>query len=112
MRRPLRKSQVYPSWDPNKKQEIPISFFDMKTVPVVEPHSLASKILAQWCRTRQKNKQVVLLSSMHDDDDAIDNDEDSPTYGKPEIVLFYNSSKGGVDTVDHFLFSPKHCRCK
>lgn len=38
---------------------------------------------------------------MHDDD-AIDNDEDSPTYGKPEIVIFYNSNKGGVDTVDQY----------
>lgn len=38
---------------------------------------------------------------MHNDD-AIDNNADSPTCGKPEIILFYNSTKGGVDTVDKY----------
>lgn len=49
----------------------------------------------------KKNKNVVLLSSMHDDN-AIDNDPTSKTFTKPEIILFYNSSKGGVDNVDKY----------
>lgn len=31
---------------------------------------------------------------------SIDKDINSKTFGKPDIVLFHNSSKGGVDTVD------------
>uniref|UniRef100_A0A1B6MTB6 PiggyBac transposable element-derived protein domain-containing protein n=1 Tax=Graphocephala atropunctata TaxID=36148 RepID=A0A1B6MTB6_9HEMI len=50
----------------------------------------------------KKNKVVALLSSMHSDA-AVDNDEGSATFGKPEIILFYNSSKGGVDTVDKYV---------
>lgn len=47
------------------------------------------------------NKYVILRSSMHDDE-AVDSMEGSPTFGKPEIILFYNCSMGGVDTVDHY----------
>lgn len=38
---------------------------------------------------------------MHDDD-MTDMDVNSETFGKPEIVLFYNHSKGGVVTVDGY----------
>ena len=44
--------------------------------------------------TPKKNKSVVLLSTMHHDVSV-----DTETK-KPEIVHFYNSTKGGVDTVD------------
>lgn len=43
----------------------------------------------------KKKKIVLALSSMHTQDD-IDEEEGN----KPEIILFYNSTKGGVDTVD------------
>ncbi|XP_072397941.1 uncharacterized protein [Diabrotica undecimpunctata] len=42
-------------------------------------------------------KHVVLLSTLHHDDQI------DPTTGdesKPEVITFYNSTKGGVDTVD------------
>jgi len=42
----------------------------------------------------KKNKSVVLQSTMHHDASV-----DTETK-KPEIVYFYNSTKGGVDTVD------------
>lgn len=45
----------------------------------------------------RKNKNVVLISSLHFDD-AID--ESSGPLKKPEIVTFYNQTKGAVDTVD------------
>ena len=43
---------------------------------------------------QKKNKSVVLLSAMHRDAKV-----DAETK-KPEIIQFYNSTKGGVDTVD------------
>ncbi|XP_066970873.1 piggyBac transposable element-derived protein 4-like isoform X3 [Macrobrachium rosenbergii] len=45
----------------------------------------------------KKGKNVVLLSTMHHDA-AID--ESTKEKRKPEIITFYNSTKGGVDTVD------------
>lgn len=48
-----------------------------------------------------KQNKNALLSSMHDDD-SINMDMNSKTFGKPEIILFYNSSKGGVNTVDKY----------
>lgn len=42
------------------------------------------------------NKIVLVLSTMHDDD-SIDGDS---TRSKPKMITFYNSTKGGVDTVD------------
>lgn len=42
----------------------------------------------------KRNPSVVLLSSMHHSHTV---DIDS---GKPEIILFYNETKGAVDTID------------
>ena len=47
-------------------------------------------------QTKQK-KNVVLFSSMHHDDKI---DPESSDMKKPEIITFYNSTKGGVDMVD------------
>jgi len=46
----------------------------------------------------KSNKSVVLLSSMHHDK-TVSNKE----HRKPEIILFYNSTKGGVDTIDQMV---------
>lgn len=43
------------------------------------------------------NKNVILVSSMHDQGII---DIDSGDQNKPEIITFYNSTKGGVDVVD------------
>ncbi|CAH2092513.1 unnamed protein product [Euphydryas editha] len=42
----------------------------------------------------KKNRSVVLISSMHHE---ISTD---PVTGKPEVIVFYNSTKGGVDALD------------
>jgi hypothetical protein len=42
----------------------------------------------------KQNKAVILLSSMHDDDKIDDKTK------KPEIILYYNSTKFGVDILD------------
>lgn len=45
---------------------------------------------------QRKSKSVILLSSMHDDAQIDEN-------GKPEIINFYNQTKGGVDVMDQTL---------
>lgn len=45
----------------------------------------------------KKGKNVILASSLHHDDQI---DESTGEQYKPEIITFYNSTKGGVDTVD------------
>ncbi|XP_055950804.1 piggyBac transposable element-derived protein 4-like [Argiope bruennichi] len=47
----------------------------------------------------KKNKAVVLVSSLHDKAE-IDGDS-----GKPEVILDYNMTKGGVDTCDKMCAS-------
>uniref|UniRef100_A0A1B6E2P6 PiggyBac transposable element-derived protein domain-containing protein n=1 Tax=Clastoptera arizonana TaxID=38151 RepID=A0A1B6E2P6_9HEMI len=42
----------------------------------------------------KKNKPIILMSTMHDEEEV---DEET---GKPKIILNYNSTKGGVDSVD------------
>lgn len=44
-----------------------------------------------------KNKYVILLSSLHHDDNL---DKSTGEKKLPEIISFYNMTKGGVDTVD------------
>ncbi|XP_030758010.1 piggyBac transposable element-derived protein 3-like [Sitophilus oryzae] len=44
-----------------------------------------------------KNKNVLVLSSYHDDDSI---DPEPKDAFKPEIITFYNKTKGGVDVVD------------
>src|SRR5215469_15705523 len=67
---------------PNKKKEVNSSIFGFqKQVTLVS-------------FTPKKNKSVLLLSTMHNDASV-----DTETK-KPEIIHFYNSIKGGVDTVD------------
>lgn len=44
-----------------------------------------------------KKKSVVLLSTMHNDNTVSGPDN------KPEIILYYNKTKGGVDTMDKML---------
>lgn len=47
----------------------------------------------------KKNKAVVLLSTVHTDDSVDENTK------KPEIILCYNHTKGGVDTFDQLCHS-------
>ena len=51
-------------------------------------------------KSKSKKKNVALISSMHQDkkiDKATGEDK------KPEIITFYNSTKGGVDVVDMMM---------
>ncbi|KAL7837320.1 hypothetical protein SRHO_G00270310 [Serrasalmus rhombeus] len=48
---------------------------------------------------REKGKAVLLLSTMHHSKKLDENSQKK----KPEAILFYNQTKGGVDTVDQMV---------
>ena len=76
------KREIPAEFLPNKQKQISSSMFGF------QKHSTLVSF------TPKKNKSVVLLSTMHRDAKV-----DAETK-KPEIIQFYNSTKGGVDTVD------------
>ncbi|CAI6369859.1 unnamed protein product [Macrosiphum euphorbiae] len=82
------------------KREIPPEFTNIKSSP------LQSTMFAYGQHTNnsllcsyvpKKNKNVLMLSTMHRDDHI---DPDSGDLKKPEVITFYNLTKGGVDVVD------------
>lgn len=93
------------------KREIPPELLDIKVRP---PHSSMfafSKKNVLVSYVPRKGKNVLLLSTMHDDD-AIDPESGSQT--KPEIITFYNLTKGAVDVVDEMksLYSVSRITCR
>ena len=76
------------------KREIPAEFLPNKQKPISSSMFGFQKHATLVSFTPKKNKSVVLLSTMHRDAKV-----DAETK-KPEIIQFYNSTKGGVDTVD------------
>lgn len=46
----------------------------------------------------RKGKSVIMLSTMHHDDTV-----DADNNNKPEIITYYNSTKSGVDNLDHLV---------
>ena len=54
----------------------------------------------------KKNKSVICLSTLHHDKDMPA--EDHPKH-KPELVLYYSKTKGGVDNLDHLVTL---CTCR
>lgn len=78
------------------KKELPIQFTDPKFQNRKSDTSffLFHKNVTVVSYKPKQNKLVTLISSAHQDD-AID-----PVSKKPEIVLNYNSTKGGVDSFD------------
>ncbi|PSN34708.1 hypothetical protein C0J52_21188 [Blattella germanica] len=76
------------------KREIPSSFLsDRKKQVLSSQFALhGEKMLVSFCP--KKGKSVIMLSTMHQNEEI---DEESK---KPEVILFYNCTKGGVDTFD------------
>lgn len=76
------------------KREVPPEFLPHKTRPIGSTlfGFTNDKTLVSY--VPQKNKSVVMISTMHHNQ-SIDTNS-----GKPEIIIFYNSTKGGVDTLD------------
>lgn len=76
------KVQIPNEFLPNKSRTIGSSLFGFQ------------KQISITSYVPKKNKSVILLSSMHDNN-LVNSDTN-----KPEVIHFYNSNKGGVDTVD------------
>jgi hypothetical protein len=85
------KPDIPNEMQPNRKRQAPSSLFGFR-----ERMTLVSFV-------PKKTKAVILLSTMHHDD-KVDAD-----LSKPDIVLFYNETKGGVDTCDQMI---KHSTVK
>ncbi|XP_045480889.1 piggyBac transposable element-derived protein 3-like [Harmonia axyridis] len=80
----LRKNKAFIPLEflPSRGKEIGSSLFGFTSDLTIVAH------------VPKKNKSVILLSSMHSDDKV---DEKSK---KPDIILYYNSTKAGVDALD------------
>jgi len=76
------------------KKEIPVDFQPHKNKAINSSFFGFQKEIMITSYTPKKNKAVILLSTMHNDTSV--NSETK----KPEVIHFYNSTKGGVDTVD------------
>nr|CAH7754010.1 unnamed protein product [Callosobruchus chinensis] len=92
----LEKRTTIVSTIRKNKKEIPPMFFnkgrpERSTMFVFSESGMLSSYLPK------KNKNVLLYSTMHDDGTI---DENTGDYFKPELVTFYNMTKGGVDVVD------------
>ena len=79
------------------KPDIPKEFLPDKSRPQSSSLFGFSKNMTMVSYVPKKNKAVVLLSTMHNDA-AID--ECSGDQRKPEIITFYNLTKGGLDGLD------------
>ncbi|XP_055306906.1 piggyBac transposable element-derived protein 1-like, partial [Sitodiplosis mosellana] len=92
-----RKMTIVGTVRKNRK-EIPPCLLDMKRKPnfysefVFEP----SLRLTMVSYVPKKNKYVVLLSTLHTKKEVRQHDDDK----KPEIIHYYNATKGGVDVLD------------
>lgn len=81
------------------KKFLPPSFQMKKDLPLMESKFLFREGISLVSFQGKRNKNTILLSTMHSDTAV---DEES---GKPEIVLTYNKTKGGVDSLDQMAHS-------
>ena len=76
------------------KKEIPTEFKPARQRPEYSSLLGFTKELTLVSYVLRKNNSVVLLSSLHHDAAICDDT------GKPEIIEYYNKTKGAVDTLD------------
>lgn len=76
------------------KRELPIEFSCPSKRPVASSMFAFHKDITLVSYIPKQSKNVLLVSSTHHDDNV-----DQET-GKPEMILDYNATKGGVDTLD------------
>ena len=78
----------------NNKREITHNFMPSKQKQLGSSLCGFTKYTTLLSHISKRNKAVLLISSMHHG-----KGDDAET-GKPEIISFYNFTKGGVDTLD------------
>lgn len=76
------------------KREIPTNFLPHKDRKVGDTIYGFTKDTTLVSYTPKKNKAVILMSTMHHQKSM------DPETGAPEIISFYNLTKGGVDAMD------------
>lgn len=59
---------------------------------------LSITLMLQYVYMYQKNKSVILLTTMH-----MTGEVENTESAKPEIIKYYNENKGGVDVMDKML---------
>lgn len=91
-----RKTTVLGTLRKNKR-EIPPSFLLARNKPVHTNMFAFTKTETLVSYKAKANKIVLALSTLHNDDKI---DEDTGDLSKPEIITFYNLTKGGVDVVE------------
>ena len=79
------------------KPEIPVEFYANRNKQINSFMFGFNNELSIVSYVPKKNKAVLLLSTLHNNKEI---EEDSQ---KPISILFYNQTKGGVDTVDHLI---------
>ncbi|XP_023225627.1 piggyBac transposable element-derived protein 4-like isoform X2 [Centruroides sculpturatus] len=79
------------------KRELPLRFTDVRSRKVYSSLFGFSKDFTLVSYVPKKNKNVLLLSSFHRNDTI---DDTTGSRKKPEILTFYNLTKGGVDILD------------
>lgn len=92
------------------KREIPPLLVNTKERPVCSSVFAFSDTGVLVSYVPKKYKNVLLFSTLHSDDSI-----DEKSYGnKPEIITFYNKTKGGVDVVDEMtsLYSISRITCR
>ncbi|XP_046976366.1 piggyBac transposable element-derived protein 4-like [Vanessa cardui] len=81
------------------KKEIPPCFLNIKDRD--KPSTMfgfgEKKVLISYVPNKKNKKVVLLLSTLHNDNKI---DETTGAAQKPEIITYYNGTKGGVDVVD------------
>lgn len=81
----------------HNKREIPPSFLPNRRKDILSSQFAFHEKMTLVSFTPRKSKSVILLSTMHYSKEV--NQESH----KPEIIEFYNSTKGGVDTFDQMV---------
>ena len=79
------------------KRELPLEFVNTRARPVYSSVFGFQEKVTIVSYIPKKYKNVILASSLHHDDRI---DPSTEPQCKPEIITFYNQTKGGVDTLD------------
>jgi hypothetical protein len=80
------------------KREVPPSFVSTKNRPVFSSYFGFSNNKTLVSYKANKKKIVTLISTMHHDKKVTQTTQEKL---KPEIIMAYNSTKSGVDTMDY-----------
>lgn len=89
------------------KRQVPPEFTKTRGVEVFSSRFGFQKDITLVSHVPKKNKIVLLMSSLHHDDNI---DESTGEKKKPEINTYYNLTKCGVDVADELSASYNACR--